>query len=121
MSRHKPDSDRRCVIVDLSWPLGASVNAGIDKTTYLDSRFDLTFPTIDDITNELKALGKGALLYKIDISQAFHHVKIDPSTTTFWASSGMAFTLICVFCSILITLALHCLALRLCRLTVCIN
>ena len=79
MSRHKPDTDRRRIIVDLSWPLGASVNAGIDKTTYLDSRLDLTFPTIDDITNELKALGKGALLYKVDVSWVFRHVKIDPT------------------------------------------
>ena len=79
MGRHKPDSDRRRVIVDLSWPLGASVNAGIDKTTYLDSRLDLTFKIIDDITNELKALGKGALLYKVDVSQVFRHVKIDPT------------------------------------------
>ena len=31
MTRHKPDSDRRRVIIDLSWPIGKSVNAGIDK------------------------------------------------------------------------------------------
>ena len=31
MTRAKPNSDRRCVIVDLSWPIGASVKAGIDK------------------------------------------------------------------------------------------
>ena len=62
MSRPKPDSDRRRVIIDLSWPVGESVNAGIDKTSYLGSDFDLQFPTVDNITNELKALGKGALL-----------------------------------------------------------
>ena len=71
-------SDRRRVIVDLSWPQGALVNAGIDKLTYLDSEFDLTFPTVDDITTELKQLGRGALLYKVDISRAFRHVKVDP-------------------------------------------
>ena len=54
MTRAKPDSDRRRVIIDLSWPLGASVNAGIDKNTYLDAPFALTFPSVDDITNELK-------------------------------------------------------------------
>ena len=31
MTRSKPNSDRRRVIVDLSWPQGASVNAGIDN------------------------------------------------------------------------------------------
>ena len=51
MTQVKPNSDRRRVIIDLSWPLGASVNAGIDKESYLDSKFCLTFPTVDDITS----------------------------------------------------------------------
>ena len=78
MTRAKPNSDRRRVIIDLSWPLGASVNAGIDKNAYLDAPFALTFPTVDNITDELKRLGRGAFLYKIDVSRAFRHVKVDP-------------------------------------------
>ena len=78
MTRNKPNSDRRRVIIDLSWPLGASVNSGIDKNTYLDTLFSLTFPTVDDIIAELKRIGRGALLYKIDVSRAFRHVKVDP-------------------------------------------
>ena len=62
MTRNKLNSDRRRVIIDLSWPLGASVNSGIDKNTYLDAPFMLTFPTVDDITFELNRLGCGALL-----------------------------------------------------------
>ena len=62
----------------MSWPSGASVNAGIGKDSYLDSKFCLTFPTVDDITTELKKLGRGALLYKVDVSSAFRHVKVDP-------------------------------------------
>ena len=64
MTRHKPASDRHRVIIDLSWPTGESVNAGIDKDTYLGSQFDLRFPSVDDITYELKKLGKGALLLR---------------------------------------------------------
>ena len=78
MSREKPNSDRRRIIIDLSWPLGASVNAGIDKTSYLGIPFSLTFPTVDDITTELMHLGHGALLFKVDVSRAFRHVKVDP-------------------------------------------
>ena len=78
MTRNKPNSDRRRVIIDLSWPLGSSVNSGIDKNTYLDTPFSLTFPTVDDITSELKRIGCGALLYKIDATRAFRHIKIDP-------------------------------------------
>ena len=35
MGRTKPNSDTRRVIIDLSWPLGVSVNAGIDKMPIL--------------------------------------------------------------------------------------
>ena len=76
MTRSKPNRHR--VIVDLSWPIGASVNVSIDKSSYLTSNFDLTFPTVDDITSELKRLGRGPLLYKVDVSRAFRHVKVDP-------------------------------------------
>ena len=78
MTRSKPNSDRRRVIVDLNWPQGASVNAGIDKFSHLKSAFALTFSTVDDITSELKRLGRGALLYKVYGSRAFRHVKVDP-------------------------------------------
>ena len=48
LTRHKPNSDNRRVIVDLSWPVGQSVNDGV------------------------------ALLFKFDISRAFRHLRIDP-------------------------------------------
>ena len=38
---------------------------GIDKNTYLGSDFELTFLSVDDMTNALKPLGKGAFLYKV--------------------------------------------------------
>ena len=60
MTRYKPNSDQRRVIVDLSWPHGNSVNSGIGKNFYLGLHF--TFPTVDDITTELKALGGGPAL-----------------------------------------------------------
>ena len=69
MTRHKPNSDCCRLIIDLSWPLGASVNAGIDKNTYLGSAFELMFPSVHDITNALKCLGRGAFLYKVDVSR----------------------------------------------------
>ena len=78
MTRHKPDSSNRRVIIDLSWPRYYSVNDGIDKHMYMGSAFNLTFPTIDDLTNELVQLGKGAHIFKIDVSRAFRHLKIDP-------------------------------------------
>ena len=79
MSRPKPNSEVRRVIVDLSWPKNASINDGVDKHGYLNSDFTLTFPTIDHLTAELKCIGKGANIYtyKVDVSRAFCHLKMD--------------------------------------------
>ena len=78
MTRDKPGSESRRVIIDLSWPPENSVNAGIHKDSYLGTDFSLTFPTVDHITDALKKIGRGAHLFKIDINRAFRHVKIDP-------------------------------------------
>ena len=78
MTRRKPGVPHRCVIIDLSFPHGQAVNSNISKSQYLGTEFVLTLPSIDIITNKVKQFGKGSLLYKIDISCAFRHVKIDP-------------------------------------------
>ena len=59
------------------------MNVGIHKDSYLNTDFCLTFPTVDTITDALKELGKGAHLYKTDISRAFCHVKVDPGDHDF--------------------------------------
>ena len=78
LTRDKPGAPHRRVIVDLSYPEGISVNAGVDSDTYLQTPFLLTLPTLDNITQKVKENGKGSLLYKIDLSRAFRHVKLDP-------------------------------------------
>ena len=78
MTRDKPGFQNRRVIVNLRYPQ-YSVDAGVSKDQYLGTHFVITMPSIDTITNEIKALGKGSLIYNIDISRAFHHIKIDPA------------------------------------------
>ena len=78
LTREKPNSENRRVIVDLCWPLGESVNGGIDKHSYLGTDFTLSLPTIDHITDQVKAIGRSCQLYKVDISRAFHHTKVYP-------------------------------------------
>ena len=46
--------------------------------SYLGTDFVLTYPPVDNITDEVLKLGKGCQISKIDISRAFHHVLIDP-------------------------------------------
>ena len=78
MTREKQDSEVKQTIVDLSWPKGQSVNIGVSKDVYLGSELILNYPSVDDIVHRLTELGPGSLLFKIDISRAFHHLKVDP-------------------------------------------
>ena len=68
MSREKADSENRRIIIDLSWPKGASKNNFTPPNVYLNTVYKLQYPTIDNITEALPSLGKGAYLYKIDLS-----------------------------------------------------
>ena len=79
ITREKPHSENRRVIVDLSWPKGNSVNDFVNSDEYMGTKFMLTFPSIDDITAQIIRLGHGCLLYKVDISRAFRHIIIYPS------------------------------------------
>ena len=78
MNRDKPSSEHRRVIIYLSWPLGQSVNSGVSSDKYLDTEFVLTYPFIDNVTDEVLRLGKGCQIFNVNISRAFSHVPIDP-------------------------------------------
>ena len=78
MTREKTGSDNRRTIVDPSWPHGSSVNHGVAKNKYLQAYYHLSYPSVDHIVDYLKRLGPGALIYKVDISRAFRHLRIDP-------------------------------------------
>ena len=78
VTRPKQNSNKRRTIMDLNWPKGASVNNAIHKFRYLDTYFSLSYPSIDHIVEKVKLLGPGSLFFKIDISRAFCHLRIDP-------------------------------------------
>ena len=77
MTHEKSNSDNRRVIIDLSWPIGESVNAGVTPDKYLGVDFILSYPSVDNIVSEVLRLGKGCQIFKVDISRAFRHVPID--------------------------------------------
>ena len=43
----------------------------------------LKLPTIDSIKDQINNLGKGFMLYKVDVSLAFRHIKLGPSEYDF--------------------------------------
>ena len=71
-------SGKSRVVVDLSFPVGSSVNDGIPKDTYLDKPFTLRLPGIDALVDIIRALGAGCWLFKKDLSRAYRQLRIDP-------------------------------------------
>ena len=78
ITREKNNSANRRVIVDLSWPVQASVNDFTPKTEYLGTVFRIQLPTVDDFVERLIEIGQGAKMFKIDLSRAFRQMKVDP-------------------------------------------
>ena len=77
MARDKPDGGVR-VIVDLSWPLGQSVNSCVTRNYFDNVEFKLKYPTIDSLVEKINVIGPNALLYKIDLEREFRNLRIDP-------------------------------------------
>ena len=77
MTRAKPDGSRR-LIVDLSWPQGASVNSSIPDDTFDNVNCKLKYPTLDTIVEAISITGKNALLYKVDLKRAYRNLRSDP-------------------------------------------
>ena len=69
MVRPKRDSSKKRVIVDLSYPLGASVNTG--KGQYQGQPMAYTLPTIIDLADQITMLGTGAFIWCVDLARAY--------------------------------------------------
>ncbi|CAH1257542.1 Hypp1851 [Branchiostoma lanceolatum] len=74
----KRDSEKRRVVVDLSFPPGSSVNSGIPAQEYLGDQFTLTLPSYDAFEELLRAKGQGCLMFKRDLSRAYRQIPVDP-------------------------------------------
>ena len=54
------------------------MNDGVGKHSYLGTDFQLKYPFVDSIIQTLNNLGPACSIFKIDISCAFRHSRIDP-------------------------------------------
>lgn len=78
MSRPKKEGEKRRIIIDLSFPPGAGVNAGIEKHIYEGEYMAYTLPTVLDMGREVASCGRGAFLWKCDLERAYRQLRIDP-------------------------------------------
>ena len=78
LTRPKKDSDKLRVIIDLSFPEGASVNSGIQKQFYLGEPIKYSLPSILDLGELVKRAGKGSLMWKNDLARAYRQMRTCP-------------------------------------------
>ena len=88
MTREKRDSEHRRIIMDLSWPHGASVNDAIQTKWYVDGPATIHLPTVDYMVGRLRNLGQGSYLYKTDLARGYRQLRIDPLD---WPLLGFVF------------------------------
>ena len=78
MSRPKEEDTRR-VILDLSYPKGASLNDHVSKDRFDGNLFALKLPSIDPFTQEIINTDNDPVLFKVDVARAFRNLPVDPA------------------------------------------
>ena len=73
------DHDKRRVILNLSYPKGASLNDAVTRDLFDNKAFTLRFPTIDGILDKIKQAEGPVMLAKIDVARAFRNLRVDPA------------------------------------------
>lgn len=63
-----------CIIHYLWWPAGHSINDSIPKDL-----ISCTYDTLNTAIAPLKSFGQGALMNKLDLSDAFCHILVHPT------------------------------------------
>ena len=67
MTRPKSTPRKQRIIVDLSFPQGASVNTGIPRREYLGIPHSYRVPSVADLGARLVGQGRGAYLWSADV------------------------------------------------------
>ena len=78
MTVEKKDSQDRRVIIDLSFPIGAGVNAGIPKNFFQGEPKQYSLPSITDLADLIIAAGPRCCLWKADLERAYRQLRCDP-------------------------------------------
>ena len=78
MTRPKSTPGKRRIIVDLSYPAGRSVNAGIPRKEFLGRPHSYSLPSVSTIGERISSLGRGCYMWSADISRAYRQLRADP-------------------------------------------
>lgn len=81
MTRPKRDSDKRRVIVDMSFPDGHAVNDGIKISSIYGRDTTYTLPSIKDLASLIQKAPATAWLWNTDLARAYRQLRVDPIDT----------------------------------------
>lgn len=81
MTRPKRDSDKRRVIVDMSFPDGEAVNDGINITSIYGRDTTYTLPSVQDLAALIQKAPTTPWLWKADLARAYRQLRVDPIDT----------------------------------------
>ena len=84
MTQSKNNSLSKHIIMDLSFPLGASVNAGIEKGFYQGIPFSFMLPSVTMLIDRLVHSGSTAFLWCADLSRAYWQLRVCSCLCPFW-------------------------------------
>ena len=74
----KKNSTSCKIVMDLSFPVGCSVNDSIPKDTFLGEPFQLCLPSVDALATLIHCCGPNCLIFKKDLCHAYRQFSIDP-------------------------------------------
>ena len=74
----KKNSTSHQIVMDLSFPVGCSVNDGIPKDTFLGEPFQLCLPGVEALATLIHCCGPNCLIFKKDPYHAYRQFLIDP-------------------------------------------
>lgn len=83
MTRPKKDTEERRIIVDLSYPEGASINDGITKNQLEGQVMEYNLPTLSTLTQAIKNLGPKVYMWKADLRRAYRQMRCCPLSYPF--------------------------------------
>lgn len=78
MTRPKSESNKRRIIVDLSFPEGDNVNAFVRKNTLFGRYHEHRLPTISDTLKVVEDMGYKAMIGTIDVERAYRNIPVCP-------------------------------------------
>ena len=78
MTVPKKDSAKKRVIIDLSYPHGASVNDGVAKNCFQGQEMSYTLPSAADLSSLILSRGPGCFMWKADLERAYRQLRSDP-------------------------------------------